>query len=118
LASVKIGAEFRAAELEQGAKDMVGNGMNPAEPRESGAAQNVRQHGLGLVVGGVCDCDSGGVPCGYEPVEKGVALAPRGVFEIGFAACRFCPDVGTCDVKVQSVLRGKFRDEPFVRVRG
>ena len=90
--------------------------MNAAEAGQACAAQNVSEHGFGLIVGGVGDGDFRDVIGGNEPIEKGVTGAARGVFEVGLVALCVRCDVRATAVKWQVVLRGECGDEFFVGV--
>jgi hypothetical protein len=76
------GAQRRPAEPQRGAdaKKLADPGTLPhaGEPAESGAAQEVQEHGLGPVVGRMRGGDRGAAVLPGEPGEDAVALPPRG----------------------------------------
>jgi hypothetical protein len=111
-----VGAEVGAAECEQGADNVSGDGMDAAEACESCATKDVGQHGFGLIVSGVGYCNFGGVASSDELIEEGVAGAAGGVFQISLVALCTCGDVGSTCVERQIVFRSQRSDEFFVGV--
>jgi hypothetical protein len=97
---------------------MLRDGMNAGEAGESGAAEDVGENGLGLIIGGMSDGDVHGVAIGDELTEEGVAGSAGSVFEIGFVALRLDSNVRVGDAEGQFVFGGELGHEVFVCVGG
>ena len=116
--ATEVGAQLSAAEFEERTDDVTGDGMNAAEAGESGAAQDVRENGFGLVVGGMGDSDFVDVALGDQFGEEAVAGAARGVFKVGFFAASFGFYVGSADMKRDLELLCELNDGAFVGIGG
>ena len=112
----EIGAQFLAAHGQQRAEDLSYGGMNAAEAGEAGTAQDMCEDGFGLVVGGVGHGNARAAGGVHEGLEKGVAGAAGGVFEIGaFFFCFVC-HVGGGRMKFQGMTGGQLGHELFVGI--
>jgi len=116
LSGPEVGAEVGAAECEERADYVSGDGVDATEACEAGASQDVSENGFSLIVGGVGYGDSGGVPCGDELIEEGVTRSAPSVFEIGFVAFSICGDIGAPSVEGEGMFRGEGGDEFLVGV--
>lgn len=110
----EIGTQGCAPEGEQGANDFAGDWMNAGESSEPGAAEEMRENGLGLVIGGMCGSYAGKMSSFGDAGEPFVAGAPSGVLEIAFRASRKARDVGVRGMKLEAKPGGEPRDELLV----
>jgi len=92
--------------------------MNAREACESGAAKNVGENSLGLIVRGVRGGDGGEMLFFGDLREPGVAGAASGVFEVSLCSGGELRDVCAMSLEIESEMSGEFGDELFVGVRG
>src|SRR2546430_2277685 len=90
--------------------------MNPAKPREPCPAEEMRNHGLRLIVGCVRHRDSFAYSGFRQRTKIVIARAPRGVLEIGPLLFRLLGYIDRNVVKLQPMLRGESCNELLVRV--
>jgi hypothetical protein len=114
---LEVGPKCGSTEAEQWANDSAGHGMNAGEPGESSAAEEVREHGFGLIVRRMCGSHVAKMLLLGDPREPLIANAPPGVFEVTFGTSCEAGDVGMCATKLKAEMGGQLGHELLVGIR-
>ena len=72
--------------------------MNPRKPGDSGASNNMGEHGFRLIVHGVRGGNDVHNPLRRQPAKILITRPPRRIFNISLFASSFFRDVGTANV--------------------
>lgn len=112
----KVGAKLGPAQSEQRAKNGAGFGMNASQSGQAGAAENVSQDSLGLVIGGVGHGNFIEFAFRDQPVEESVTRAAGRFFEVGLFPLGLAGDVFSVNKKWQMVSSGERGDKFFVGI--
>ena len=113
----KIIAEFVAPNIQQGANDQAGHGIDACKSRRTGAAQQMSQNRLGLVIRRMRDGHAAQATRSGGRSKKLITQTPRGVFEIPAVASRLAGHIGAVRNEFEAKLPRKPGNETFVFVR-
>src|SRR6266567_4109804 len=102
--------------FQQRTNNGTGDRVNSAKPCETRPAQEMREHGLCLVVGRVRHRNSPANSRFRQRAEIIVPRASRRVLDVGALLFCFLRNFNGSRVKLQPMLRGQFRDKPFIRI--
>src|SRR6266704_1893757 len=102
--------------FQQRTNNGTGDRVNSAKPCETRPAQEMREHGLRLIVGRVRHRNSPANSRFRQRTEIIVPRASRRVLDVGALLFCFLRNFNGSRVKLQPMLRGQFRDKPFIRI--
>src|SRR6267143_438534 len=112
----KVGSQLGPANFQQRPNDGTCNRMNSAEPGEPCSAQDMREHGLRLIVSRVGNRDAPERARIHERAEIIVARAAGRVLQICSLLLCYLGYANRSGMKLQALLRGQLGDEFLIRV--